>query len=429
MRGRLLLAGAAGLCLSAPCIPVSAATGSVSSFGMGAYGQLGGGGTASSPVPLAVSLGGPVTAVAAGCFHSLALTADGAVWAWGLNDDGQLGDGSHTLRNAPVRVSGLPGQATAIAAGCHHSLALTASGQVWAWGESGQGELGDGTDTVSTRPTPVHVSALDGAGITAIAAGGEHSAAVGSGGAVYAWGDNRFGQLGGGDTVQHDLPVKLAGLPAVTGLAMGASHSLVLAADHTLLAAGSNVHGELGDGGTTDHSAPAAVAQDVAQAAAGDGFSLAVTTAQAVLAWGRNDSGQLGAAPSADRTKPAAVSGADAVVAVAAGGRHALAVTAAGAVLTWGDGGDGQLGDATDAGRATPKALAALTSVTSVAAGDGHSLVLSGAPLAAANQGTNTGAVAVPNTSASPLAVGLPAAAVLLLATALRLRRRSARRT
>ena len=433
MRARLLVGASAVLVtFAASCIPAAAQAGSVSSFGMGDYGQLGGGGTASSPVPLGVSLTPAVTAVAAGCYHSLALTADGAVWAWGLNDDGQLGDGSHAGRALPGRVGGLPGHVVGIAAGCHHSLALTSNGEVWAWGESGQGELGDGTDAVSSRPTPVHVAALDGLGVTGVAAGGEHSAALTRDGAVYAWGDNRFGQLGTGDTVQHSLPARLSGVAAVADLALGSSHSLFVAADHRLLASGSNLHGELGDGTTTDRSAPVAVAQDVRSAAAGDGFSLAVTGAATVLAWGRDDAGQLGSAPGAGRSTPGVVSGTGPVMAVAAGGRHALAVTGGGGLLAWGDGGDGQLGDASDAVRAAPASVAGLGVVSAVAAGDGHSLVLSGSgggapgPVVAENAAAS-GAVSVPNTAASAAGVLLPAAAVVLVALGLRVRGRRRR--
>jgi alpha-tubulin suppressor-like RCC1 family protein len=430
MRGRALIGVAAGLAVAllgsaAPVRGAAAAGGAVRSFGFGAYGQLGGGGTASSPVPLAVPIAAPVTAVAAGCFHGLALTAGGAVWSWGLDDDGQLGDGGHTGRALPAPVGGLPGGVTAIAAGCHHSLALTASGEVWAWGESAQGELGDGTTTLSTRPAPVHVSALDGLQITALAAGGQHSAALTRDGAVYAWGDNRSGQLGTGDTAQHATPVRLGGVPSIAALSLGPSQSLFVAADHSLLASGSNLHGELGDGTTSDRSAPVTVARDVRQAAAGDGFSLAVTGTATLLAWGRDDTGQLGSPPGAGRAIPAAVPGTGTVTTVAAGGRHALAVSSTGALLTWGDGGDGQLGDGATAVRGAPRALDALsTAVTAIAAGDGHTLVLTSAPgaVAGASASAPAAAIGVPNTAGPEVAAAVASAAAVLLVVLLRMR-------
>jgi alpha-tubulin suppressor-like RCC1 family protein len=104
--------------------------------------------------------------VSAGSDHSLALKADGTVWAWGYNYYGQLGDGTTVSKSTPVQVSGLTG-VTAIAAGGSHSLAVKGDGTVWTWGYNVYGQLGDGTNT--QRETPVQVSGLTGA--TAIAAG------------------------------------------------------------------------------------------------------------------------------------------------------------------------------------------------------------------------------------------------------------------
>jgi alpha-tubulin suppressor-like RCC1 family protein len=427
-RARILLAAPVLLLALLPASASAAPASGVSSFGLGAYGQLGDGGVASSPVPLGVAgLPGVVTAIAAGCFHSLALTSTGQVWAWGLGQDGQLGDGATMGHTTPARVSGLPAGVVQVAAGCHHSLALTATGQVWAWGESGQGELGDGTNTVSARLRPVHVTALDGRHVVRVAAGGQHSAAITVDGAVYGWGDNRSGELGSGDTISRALPAKLTGLPATSDVALGPAHSLFLATDGTLLAAGLNNHGQLGDGSTTNRAKPVTVAHDVRQASSGDGYSVAVTTARTVLSWGRAGSGQLGVpAPTADRTTPAAVPGTDGVVAVAAGGRHVLAVTASGRLLTWGDGGDGQLGSGATPASSTPTAMAGLAHVAAVAAGDAHSLVLTSAAAAAVVAAAQGGPpVGLPNSSGSPAAsVAAPAIGVLLLAAAITRRTR-----
>jgi alpha-tubulin suppressor-like RCC1 family protein len=119
-----------------------------------------------------------ITAIAAGGFHSLALTSTGAVLAWGRNVSGQLGNGTTTDSNTPVAVSApATSGITAIAAGDGHSLAVTSTGAVLAWGFNADGELGNGTTTDSN--TPVAVSAPATSGITAIAGGGQHSLATG----------------------------------------------------------------------------------------------------------------------------------------------------------------------------------------------------------------------------------------------------------
>lgn len=183
-----------------------------------------------------------IVAIAVGQFHSLVLTAGGTVLAWGDNTYGQIGDGTMTLRSAPVAVD-LPGRAVAIAAGGAHSLALLADGTVYAWGFNGDGELGDGNGGFGAfSPVPIPVLAPDGqnplTGIVALAAGNSHSLALTADGQAFAWGDNADGELGdgtGGDgTAAHDsaapVPVKGVGstgsLSRVTLLAGGGAHSL-----------------------------------------------------------------------------------------------------------------------------------------------------------------------------------------------------------
>jgi hypothetical protein len=200
--------------------------------------------TANSPAPIRVLGVEHAVAIAAGSAHSLALEADGTVWAWGRNDSGQLGSGQRGDRHRPVRVDTLDG-VTAIAAGASHSLALKADGTVWAWGWNAHGQLGDGT-VAASHPSPVRVSGLE--HVVAIAAGGYldalfatigHSLALRRDGTVWAWGWNKLGQLGDGGGDDRRVPVPVAGLRGVTAIAAGGSHSLALAAPTIWLADGS----------------------------------------------------------------------------------------------------------------------------------------------------------------------------------------------
>lgn len=196
--------------------------GGVLAWGYNADGELGNGGTTNSDMPVVVKLpkGTKVTAVAAGGYYSLALTSSGGVLAWGYNADGELGNGGKTNSDVPVKVK-LPAgtKITAIAAGSSlegvggatfgpgHSLAVTSTGGVLAWGYNTDGELGNGTKTPSD--VPVRVKLPPGRKVTAIAAGELNSLAVTSSGAVLAWGGNNFGQLGDGSYQGSDLPVKV----------------------------------------------------------------------------------------------------------------------------------------------------------------------------------------------------------------------------
>jgi len=152
-----------------------------------------------------------VTAIAAGAEHTCALTSGGAMWCWGANASGQLGDGTNVNRNTPVNVSKLSEGVATILAGSEHTCALTSGGAMRCWGANYSGQLGDGTNV--NRNMPVNVSGLWW-GVTEIAAGSEHTCAVVAGG-VRCWGANFSGQLGDGTNVKRSMPVNVPGLPSV----------------------------------------------------------------------------------------------------------------------------------------------------------------------------------------------------------------------
>ncbi len=335
--------------------------------------------------------------VAAGLYHGLALTSTGAVLAWGWNIVGQLGNGSTNGSDVPVKVR-LPGgtKVTAISAGFAHSVALTSTGAVLAWGKNYNGNLGNGSTTDSDVPVKVNLPA--GTKVTAIAAGAEHNLAVTSTGAVLAWGYNAYGQLGNGGTGASDVPVNVS-LPTgtnVTAVAAGALHSLALTSTGTVLAWGYNVDGELGDGSTTNSDVPVKVnlppGTKVTAVAAGGYYSLALTSTGAVLAWGYNADGELGDGNRTSSDVPVKVKlpAGRKVTAVAAGGLlegvgadtvgpgHSLAVISTGAVLAWGYNADGELGDGNRTSSDVPVKvkLPAGRKVTAVAAGELNSLAV-----------------------------------------------------
>jgi alpha-tubulin suppressor-like RCC1 family protein len=294
-------------------------------------------------------------AVASGAAHSCALTIFGGVRCWGLNRNGQIGDGTTATRYRPMDVVGLSSGVVAIAVGDYHSCALTSSGAVKCWGLNSAGQLGDGTIVDRLTPTPV-------AGLTsevaAIAAGARHNCALTSASGLRCWGLNNAGQIGDGSTVNRTTPVSVSGLTAgVVAMAGGGAHSCAVTSAGAVKCWGANGSGQIGDGSRVGRSTPAALSDlssGVVAVVAGAAYSCALTADGIVRCWGANASGQLGDGTNVTRRKPVAVAGLVGVVAIGAGGSHACAATFRGALSCWGRNGTAQLGDGTNTDRSAP---------------------------------------------------------------------------
>ncbi len=205
--------------------------GELLAWGNNNRGQLGIGNTTSSDTPVPVSLppGTTVTAIAAGESHSLARTTGGHLLAWGDGSAGQLGDGSTMDSEVPAPVALPPGtRARAVVGGCFHTLALTTKGKVLAWGDNGQGELGNG-HSGNTMDTPVRVQLPRRTKVTSVSAGCGFSLARTTKGHVLAWGDGRSGQLGNGRVVSRDIPVRVKLPKSQTAIAIGSGEQAQIA--------------------------------------------------------------------------------------------------------------------------------------------------------------------------------------------------------
>ena len=187
------------------------------------------------------------TGASLGSDHSMLLKQDGSVWTAGMNDRGQLGDGSTKSKRFFVEV--ITSGATAIAAGDYHSMVLKQDGSVWATGDNTYGQLGDMSTTsnkvMAMVTSPVMQRAMGGA--VAVAAGTSHSLVLGKDGSVWATGKNNYGQLGDGTMISKKVFVKVVSSGIQAGTA-GAWHSMAMNEHGDVWSAGANDSGQLGDG-------------------------------------------------------------------------------------------------------------------------------------------------------------------------------------
>jgi alpha-tubulin suppressor-like RCC1 family protein len=328
------------------------ADGSLWTWGWNDHGQLGDGtDTEQRLEAVRIGTGNDWATVAGGLGHSLAIKADGSLWAWGWNDDGQLGDGTTTSRNKPVHV-GTGTKWVAVSADGRHSLALQADGSLWAWGDNGYGQLGDGTTTDRHVPTRIGTTS----DWVAVAAGYSHSLAIKADGSLWAWGLNNYGQLGDDTTTDRQRPTRIGAATGWVDISAGEFFCLALKADGSLWAWGDNNYGQLGDDTTTERHKPIRIgtATDWAAVVCGEAHSLALKADGSLYAWGYNGLGQLGDGTTIDRHKPILIDTTNDWAILACGGFHSLAVDESASLWAWGGNEYGQVGDGTTENRHTP---------------------------------------------------------------------------
>jgi alpha-tubulin suppressor-like RCC1 family protein len=306
----------------------------------------------------------PLPQIAAGNYHTVAIKSDNSLWAWGINSNGQLGDGSGISRFSPVQIAtGVPW--VSVAAGSDHTIALKSDGTLWTWGNNNYGQLGDGTTVNKFAPVQVGTDTT----WIAVAAGNNHSFAIKANGTLWAWGDNYTGQLGDGTTTERHSPVQIgtdttwASVAAGNGhtvalksniesgstwvsVAAGNSHSFAIKTNGTLWAWGHNMNGQLGDGTTSYRFTPVQIGTDTwSSVSAGSYHTVALKSDGTLWAWGYNGYGQLGDSTTTDKNYPVQIGTDSDWSSAVAGSYHTVALKSDGTLWSWGYNGYGQLGD------------------------------------------------------------------------------------
>jgi alpha-tubulin suppressor-like RCC1 family protein len=262
-----------------------------------------------------------VVAASIGEGHTLAIDSTGAVWGWGFNTAGQLGDANTSTRlsaeKLPMAFAG-SAKVVGVYAGAEHSLVLDSEGRVFGWGRNDFGQLGDNTVDNKTSAIRVNLGLPNGVSLRQMTVGDGHALLVATDHSLRVWGYNGGGQLGVGNFDNLLAPFSPAVfLPMgqqVVSIGTGQNHTLYLASSGRVWATGYNEFGQLGSApGFTFENTPFMSAlilpgsRVIRSLSSGGRHSLAEATDGTVWAWGSNDSGQLGIGSQFTTPNPAPV--------------------------------------------------------------------------------------------------------------------------
>jgi len=282
--------------------------------------------------------------ISAGYTHALVTMPDGTLWAWGENNSGQLGNGTRTstgnpgqtFDHTPTRVDGME-DVVAVSAGGSHTMAITADGSLWGWGNGLSGQLGAGTTAM--RLMPAHIMN----NVAAVSAGTNHTMAIRDNGSLWGWGNNSSGQLGDGTTANRHSPIRI--MNDVIAVSVGNGHAMAIKSDGSLWGWGLNTSGQLGDGTTVNRHSPVKIMDDVIYVSAGSTHTVAIKSDGSLWVWGINNNGQLGDGTTTNRHSPVWIM--DDVVSVSTGSGHTMAIGADGSLWGWGVNRWSEIGDGT----------------------------------------------------------------------------------
>jgi alpha-tubulin suppressor-like RCC1 family protein len=345
-------------------------------WGQNNNGQLGLGNTTNLSSPVQVGLLSTWSTPFAAGYHSLVTDTSGKAFSFGSNNRGQLGLGNTTYRSSPVQIGALTDWSK-FGGGFSHRLAVKTNGTLWSWGSSFYGELGDGIPPLHQKSSPAQVgSSTDWASVSA-GTNSVHSLAVKTGGTLWAFGDNDFGELGLGDTTDRSSPTQVGAGTSWSKVATGRKHSAAIKTDGTLWTWGRNNYGQLGDSATPYYrSSPRQVGSGTnwSSVSGGTYFTVAIKTDGTLWSWGRNSSGQLGLGNTTSRSSPTQVGAGTSWSSAICGGNHVIALKTDGTIWGWGLNSTGQLGLGDITNRSSPVQIGSVSTWQNIACGSNFTL-------------------------------------------------------
>jgi alpha-tubulin suppressor-like RCC1 family protein len=388
-------------------------TGEVFTWGSNTHGLLGDGTKKSKSLPFNITSmfnldsGDKITSLVLSTLHSIAISSTGKVFTWGSNSKGSLGNGTTEDEIVPKEITSnfslIKGEKIiSIFSGGLFSSAISSTGKVFTWGWNAKGQLGDGT--IEDRHSPVDITSRFSLGsrdrIISLSLGAYHCIALSSQGRIYTWGENEWGQLGDGTTVNRNAPNEItSNFPflkddKIISLSLGGAESSAISTSGRIFTWGHNYFGQLGDG--TDNktffynrfklgllerfkSADKLLPNEITSnfrlknkekitlisinLGLITSFSAALSSTGRVFTWGANSKGELGDGTTIIRNLPNEITSkfslkeGEKIISLSLGLDHSSAISSTGRLFTWGNNNTGQLGDGTTVDKNVPSLI------------------------------------------------------------------------
>ncbi|WII70528.1 hypothetical protein QJS83_08665 [Bdellovibrio sp. 22V] len=330
-----------------------------------------------------VDIGAIYSKISMGGRSGCGISADQDLLCWGANNNFQIGDRTDWNRYTPVFAdAGNKYSFVSVAAGTvtssqtPHTCAITTTGVLKCWGDNSYGKIGDGTTVDKTMPKVID----PGVTYTKVAVAAWNTCAVTTAGVLKCWGRNNNGQLGIGTTVDSLTPKVVDAGVTYSEVAIsedydnGKVHACAITTAGILKCWGSNAHAALGDGTTTNSTLPKVIdsvtyTKIAVGAAFLGGYSCGITTSNELKCWGYNGQKNLGDGTTTQRTSPIVIDAGTQFKEVSLKGSHSCAITLAGVLKCWGYNFYSMVGDGTTVSPNAPIVIDSGTSYSSISVG------------------------------------------------------------
>lgn len=326
-------------------------------WGENASGQLGDGSLTDHALPQKVLVSENFQTFALGGEHSCALDREGAAWCWGGNSASQLGDGGTTDRATPAKVNQGSVRFASLSSGLATVCALATDRRLYCWGENGAGETANGTaGSALTTPTMTAVTSQ----FLQISMGTSHGCGITPQNILKCWGLNAHFQLGDGTVTSRPSPIVADSSLKFRALSGGGSHSCALLLDGRPKCWGLNSSGQIGDSTTVIKAVAADVttSEKFASLSSGADHTCALNAAGQAFCWGSNQYGQIGDGTLVSHDEPVAVDIGTVYETIKAGAQFTCGVTSHKQLRCWGRNHKGQLGLGSNTDQALPQTVA-----------------------------------------------------------------------